>query len=305
MQSIANGWLSRVTLTGRQGRSIRRLLARAAMGVSAASVLGLSLAGLAASAQAEPLRASNVSASYRISFNGFDIGGFRFDSQANKRGQYTLSASAKLSALLGAFTWRGGSRSSGELSGSGPDPASYDFDFKSNSKRGAVQIRFDRQRISQVKLQPHKDPHPEAVVVKDEHLRNVLDPLSAVLALTLRSDGNPCNRRLPIYDGKQRFDLVFTFRRQQRVAEQLPSGQPRFAFVCHVRYVPISGHRMNKETRFMAGNDGMEVALRPVPSANLLVPVQVKLPTIAGSAIVALERMDITTPGNKRIALVH
>ena len=32
----------------------------------------------------------------------------------------------------------------------------------------------------------------------------------------------------------------------------------------------------------MAANDAIEVALRPVPSANVLVPYQITIPTMAG-----------------------
>ena len=51
--------------------------------------------------------------------------------------------------------------------------------------------------------------------------------------------------------------------------------------MCRVRYVPIAGYKMNEETKSMAESSGIEVALRPIPAANLLVPYEVTVPTIA------------------------
>jgi hypothetical protein len=109
---------------------------------------------------------------------------------------------------------------------------------------------------------------------------------------------------LPVFDGKQRFDLVFTYLRQQAVAEARPSGQPGVAFVCRVRYVPIAGHKMNADTRHMATTDGIEVWLRPVPSAALFVPYQITIPTAAGTATLTSERVNIVTR-SEQIALVN
>ena len=61
----------------------------------------------------------------------------------------------------------------------------------------------------------------------------MLDPLSGVMALSLTDIASPCDQKLPIYDGKQRFDLVFT------PLAPLPARD----HVCDVRLVPISGHK--------------------------------------------------------------
>ena len=67
--------------------------------------------------------------------------------------------------------------------------------------------------------------------------------------------------------------------------ESRPSGQPEMAYVCRVRYVPIGGFKRNRQTKYMAANDGMRVVLRAIPSAGLFIPYQVRVPTIAGEAI--------------------
>ncbi len=273
-------------------------------GISAvAAVVALPVTGpsRAAATEAWP---SRVVASYKVTFNGFDVGSFTFTSDVNAK-SYTLTSSAEMSALLGVFKWQGSSRSSGAVVDSGePKPAGYTFEYKSNSKQGTVRMGFTDTRITNVSMVPPSEPHPEAVPVKEHHLKDVLDPLSAVMAVT-RGTANPCGRKLAIFDGKQRFDLIFSFRRQQKIEEKRPTGQPGFAFVCRVRYVPIAGYRMTDETREMSASSAIEIALRPVPSANLVVPYLVTIPTFAGTATMALDKVAITTPGKGQIALVQ
>ena len=237
---------------------------------------------------------SRVDATYRISFNGFDVGKFEF--KADVTGStYTAQGEARLSALLGAFKWEGDTRSAGHVAGLNPRPAGYTFDYRGIGKEGSIKLGFQAGKVASITNLPPQPPAPDAVPIKDTQLKDVLDPLSAVLALSRTGGSNPCGRRLAIFDGKQRFDLVFTYLRQQAVAETKPSGQPGVAVVCRVNYVPIAGHRMTEETRHMATTEGIEVMLRPVPSAALFVPYQISIPTVAGSATLTSERISIVT----------
>jgi hypothetical protein len=246
---------------------------------------------------------SRVEATYKVNFNGFDIGDFRFQASVNGS-SYSLSGNAELSALLGAFTWSGATRSAGQVSGETPRPQGYTFDFRANSKGGSIKMNFNEGTVAQVTSVPPSMPIPGSVPVREQHLKDVLDPLTAVMALARGKSSNPCGRKIAVFDGKQRFDLLLSFRRQQRIAEQQPSGQPSMVYVCRVRYIPIAGHRNSDETREMAANAGIEVALRPIPSANLLVPYQITIPTGAGTATLTSQRVDIVT-GRRQIALVH
>jgi len=90
-----------------------------------------------------------------------------------------------------------------------------------------------------------------------------------------------------------------------RIAEQAPSGQPNIAHVCRIRYVPIAGHKLDNETRFMAANNDIEVALRPIPSANVLVPYEINIPTMGGAATITSKRVEIISPGKPQIALLY
>jgi hypothetical protein len=119
------------------------------------------------------------------------------------------------------------------------------------------------------------------------------------------SNPDPCERRLPIFDGKERFDLIMTYKGEVKVAEQQPSGQPAIAHVCKVKYKPIAGHKADAESSYLATTDAIEVSLRPIPSANILVPYQITIPTLLGYATIVSKRVEIESPGRPQIALLH
>jgi hypothetical protein len=257
--------------------------------------------GVAAAGEGWP---ANVKATYDINFNGFNVGTFEFQSQAEQT-SYTLTANARLSILLGAFTWDSETRSFGVIANQVPKPANFTFDFKSTLLAGSTNIGFADGAVTRVTHLPPAIVKPDAIPLREQHLKGVLDPLSAIMAISRGSGQAPCDRRLPIFDGSERFDLVFSPKGEMKVVEQTPSGQPGIAYVCRVKYVPIAGHNVDAETKFMVANDEIEVALRPIPSANVYIPHQIKIPTLTGSASLVSKRVDIASPGKPQIALMY
>ena len=266
----------------------------------------LSLAAIVTGPQTAAAEAwpANVRAVYDINFNGFNVGTFEFQSQAEQQ-SYTLLGNARLSVLLGAFTWDGETRSFGLIVKQEPKPASFTFDFRSNLRAGSTKLGFANGAVTNIAHLPPEPPKPDIIPVREQHLKGVIDPLSAIMVISRGSSANPCDRRIPIFDGKERFDLVFSYKRDMRVVEQAPSGQPDVAHVCRVKYLPIAGHKIDSDTSFMAASNEIEVALRPIPSANVFIPYQISIPTMAGSATIVSKRVEIVSPGKPQIALLH
>jgi hypothetical protein len=247
---------------------------------------------------------ATVRAVYDVNFNGFNVGTFEFLSQAEEQ-SYTLTGNAQLSLLLGAFTWIGETRAFGLMASPAPKPAAFSFDFKANSKSGSTRMDFANGKVFDIKHSPPAEPKPDAVPLREQHLKGVLDPLSAILVIARYSNPDPCDHRLPIFDGKERFDLVLTYKGQMKVVEQQPSGQPAIAHVCRVKYQPIAGHRIDAESSYLATTDAIEVSLRPIPSASVLIPYQITIPTMIGYATITSKRVEIQSPGLPQIALLH
>lgn len=244
---------------------------------------------------------SQVRAVYRVAFNGFDIGTFEFRSDTDQR-SYSLSGDTQISALLGAVRWTGATRSNGSLAGELPKPSAFTFAFDGTASSGSVKMNFNGSGVTSVAATPERPQTPDIVPIKPQHLKDVLDPLTAVMALAKPKGDNPCDRRLAIFDGQQRFDLVLNLRRQQAIGELKPSGQPGVAFVCGVTYVPIAGHKATAETQALARSTGIEIAMRPIPGANIFVPHAITVPTGAGPATITAHSLQILTPANQQIA---
>jgi hypothetical protein len=247
---------------------------------------------------------ATVRAVYEVNFNGFTVGSFEFVSQSEEQ-SYTLTGNAHLSLLLGAFTWIGETRAFGLLADHTPKPAAFTFDFRANAKTGSTKIDFANGVVLDVRHTPPATPKPDTVPLRSQHLKGVLDPLSAVMVVAQYANPDPCEHRLPIFDGKERFDLLLSYKGQVKVNEQQPSGQPAIAHVCRVRYQPIAGHKVDAESSYLATTDAIEVSLRPIPSANVLIPYQITIPTLVGYATIVSKRVEIESPGLPQIALLH
>jgi hypothetical protein len=238
---------------------------------------------------------ASVTANYRISFGVFgDIGSYRFKSELGG-GKYSVVADAKIETAV--LDYSAVMRSSGSFVSEELKPESHMYRFKQNpligkKKRSTLNMAFDDRGVTNVEFVPkkkRKKPSKHKIPVTEKHLEDVLDPLSAIMALSLDGTEDPCRRTISVFDGNQRFNLIFT-----------PKRRSSRNIVCSVRFVPISGHRKGEESSVITGN--AEVKLRRVPKANIVIPSRITVPTIAGNAVLASDRIVITMPDRKRIA---
>ena len=246
------------------------------------------------------VRASTVDALYQISWLGTHVGDFRIKSAITTR-QYSLQASAELSVFFGTFSWQGATTSSGLMTANGPVPQNYTFKYATNDKRESVELRFQKRMVQDILINPPQFPGARHVPITAAHLQNVVDPLSAIVLLSQArlNHGEACNKRLPIFDGKIRYDLILSPKGTRSVGA---SGKLHgTAYVCSVHFVPIAGHKMGKsgENEVASGNTGIEVWLVPVPEAGLIVPYYVHVPTPAGTASMVTAKFDVQTPAGR------
>lgn len=282
-----------------QVSSFRRVHA-CVLGLGAAAMIALLPSAPAAAAEASPAAVSpvRVDAGYKITLNGFDLGTFSFKSNVG-RTQYTLDTDVQISALLGVFQWKGVTRSSGSVSEKSPQPENFRFDYESSLRSGSVAMGFDKGDIERISVLPTQIDPPDVVPLERAHLADVLDPLSAIMALTHTDASSPCGRKVAIFDGRQRFNIDLRFARKVALA-----GTSETAVVCRVKYTPIAGYRPNEETRQLAASNAIEIAFRPVPAAKLMLPQSVSVPTPAGTARIDLVRVNIELPERGRVASI-
>lgn len=270
-----------------------------ALGAALATTL---LLGPAKTAGAEP-GTLEIDAVYKVTLNDFEVGNFSFKSQVGATG-YNAESDVKLS-VAGLVGWKGRTAIRGSIQGKAPSPKDYDFKYDSPAKSGSIAMNFDKGSVTGLTILPQEDPLPDTLPLTAEHIKGVMDPLSAVLAM-VRVDGkNPCDRKVSIFDGKQRFDLVLSYRKETRITEVKPSGQPGTGIICKVKYVPIAGYRPTEEVMSFARTNGITITFRPIPSANLMVPHAVVIPTMAGEAVLSVSQVKIKAPNQGQIALIN
>ena len=240
---------------------------------------------------------------YTISFNGFGIGEVRTETRVAGK-SYVASSDVEISALLGAFHWKGVTRAAGTLSGEQVRPSGYNFEYSGSAKSGSVRMGFGDGQVTQLAALPAGEAVPDDFVpLVPAHLKNVVDPLSALVALSRPTAKGPCGKTFALFDGKQRFDAGLVMRRREMLSSS-QTGETFEGVVCRVKYTPIGGFRNNAETAALAENAGIEVTFRPVPQAGLWVPYRVALPTVAGQVAIEATRIDISASGGAQIALV-
>ena len=277
-----------------------------------ALVLGLILSAVITSNAHAQLVDSKVNATYYIKYNGIELGKLRFNSTLKGR-SYVMNSNTKLSVpLLGSIfkslSWRGVTRATGTVRGNRPNPQNYYFAFSNGKKAGKVNMDFSGNRVSRVERVPNKKLGAGYVQVKNAHLKRVMDPMSALMLISRKgkSHRSACANTIPIYDGKQRFNLKLSYKRSVRVNRSQSGGYSGPVIICRVRYQPVSGYKPHKkDVKFMARTKGIELWLMPLPKSRNYAPYRFVLPLPVGTAEASLAQFNIRNGNGRKIALVR
>jgi hypothetical protein len=242
-----------------------------------------------------------VQARYRLRYNGIEVGRLQVNSTAAGK-NYSVSGSSKVSVLFGAFSMTASSSVSGTIEGGAPTPAAFVFDWRMNKKSGTTNIGFKDHVATDIAIKPAPREKPDMVPLMPAHKVGAVDPMSAILMLTKADSRPPCDRRVGIFDGKQRYDLVLTPKRVIRLPVR--SGNPSdTAYVCRIMYEPIAGHRNNADTKSYASVTDAEIVLRRIPGSEMYIPYSATIPTTWGTGSMVTDRIEIVTANAGKIAL--
>ncbi|MBV6656307.1 MAG: DUF3108 domain-containing protein [Devosiaceae bacterium] len=269
----------------------------AALAIGAVTFMG-STTGLDRTAQLPTLTgptpahaaASRLRVSYAARLAGIRIGTgvLSVNMEGNR---YTASLQARTSAA-GRLVSRGQGEAvaRGTFQQRGIVPASYDLSASEADLTNVVRMRLRGGDIRELSAEPPLNEHPQRVAVRDQHRRDVVDPVSALLMPVPNAESAmgpaACDRTIPLFDGRQRYDLALSFVRMEQT--QFGNGQ---AAVCRLRYRPIAGHRSNRRVnQELAANPNIFVWLTQVGDGALVAPVRFELGLDFGTlSIQALE----------------
>ena len=246
----------------------------------------------AGSAQ-EVIARGQVWATYNVDLAGLNLGEFHLN-VIFQGPTYEMHAEGRFSLLLGwVYSATGTTTSTGSLTREGPEPSTFTVSYEGGGKKEQRRVSFADGTISEVSITPPKKSGRRRVPVTKEQLKDVLDPLSATF-LHSSSDHPVCDKTMPVFDGRLRFNIVLSPKRTDSLPKKTLTDLSGPAAVCGVKFVPIGGYKPdNPAIKFLSQTDQIEVWLVSLPQTAIYVPYLVVGPTPLGRASATLTQIKI------------
>jgi hypothetical protein len=94
-----------------------------------------------------------------------------------------------------------------------------------------------------------------------------------------------CQRNLPIFDGRRRYDLKLAFKQMEKVKAE--KGYQGPVLVCSVTFQPIAGHRTNSAlVKYLSQGRDIELWLAPIAGTRVLAPFRLSVTNIVGNIVI-------------------
>ncbi len=266
---------------------------------AAAATLALLLAGAA-----EPARAQGkLDASYAITAARLPVGSATATIELGN-GEYAISMNGRAGGVMRMLSSGEGTLSArGVIIDGHPVPTTFAAATKSDDDAMDVKMTLADGVVTELTAAapPKSD---DRVAVTDAHKANVIDPLSALL-MPVTGTGDElsqsaCQRTLPIFDGRRRFDLKLAFKRMDKV--RAGKGYAGPVVVCAMTFVPVAGHRASSSLiKYLSNGREMEIALAPIAGTRLLAPFRVAINNMLGNLVVQANRFEVSPPARASI----
>ena len=262
--------------------------------------LGGAIAASVAPAQAQ----GRVDARYQVTLGGLPIGKGAWVIDIAED-QYTAAASGATSGMLRVFaSGKGSGASRGYIINGIPVPASFAGSITADKKTEEIRMSLDKGDVKDFAISPPTDPNPDRIPLTEAHRKGAIDPMSAML-LRVSGNGNPvsaqaCQRVLPVFDGRVRYDLALVFKRIEQVKTE--KGYEGPVAVCGVFFSPVAGHVPDRAAiKYLVKQRDMEIWFAPVAATRVVVPYRVIIPTPIGVGVMEATQF-VSAPSPSRAA---
>lgn len=227
-----------------------------------------------------------LKANYSLSIAGVEFGRGSVVVQANDSA-YEISGTARLTGVMRAISSaKGVAAARGAISGGRVVPRVYAMNAEADGKEESARIAMVSGAVKEMDVEPPLKFLPDRVPITPAVLESVMDPVSGAFAYvpgtTDMLSPAACDRTIPVFDGRQRYDIKLSFDRIEKVSVEGYNGP---AVVCSARYKPVAGHRPSRYTvKYMVGNKDMWAWLVPIAGTRLMAPFKVSVGTLLGTA---------------------
>ena len=236
--------------------------------------------------------AQKLDARYAITMTGVRVGQSTWKATIGDE-RYSAEATGGSVDLLSIFTkGEGVAQTSGSVKDGALVPASFSSAMVEEGEKTEIKMTFEEGTVTDV---VDKGPAPaDRVPLREEHLRGVTDPLSALLLANSANAGGlsrqTCERTLAIFDGRRRYDLVLSFKRVEELARKPYEGR---VLVCNLVLRPVAGHRANSLVmKYIAGRRDIDIAFAPMAGGRYLAPLRLTVPTLLGTIAIEATQFD-------------
>ncbi len=271
-------------------------------------VIGLLLAGLAFAAPAlgvggegsddKGTPASTLELGYDLYVGGISLG--KVAMSARFQGvDYKAISTLETKGIVNAF-WQSKieASSNGSVGDGRVQPSLYDSFSQNRSapRRHATMTFGPEGPKSMLSDPPYGD---NRYPVSDDLRKKTLDPLSAAVFLTSNANaasGKPCDAVAPVFDGRRRYDVAFSFVKKLDVHMDngLYSGP---ALVCQIHYNQIAGYQqsvIDQSKKFPKMYAWVVAAKSSAdPKRTFLVPVRVWAETDYGIVVALASQVKL------------
>jgi hypothetical protein len=281
--------------------SVRRLLA-AAVAVGALVAPALAGGGSAPVRIAANEPGASLNVSYSISFWGIPFGETNFDSKFQDK-TYSTVSHFETGGVVSMF-WQAtiDANTNGQYGPHEISPSVYDSMYhRGADKKERVKVTYDGG-VPTVFADPayNTTKYP----VTDEQKKQGLDPLSAVayvLTAVKVDSANPCGTMTPVFDGRRRYNITFTYLKDEATTLSTPHLWSGKAHLCQMHYDQIAGFKPKilKEGKEFPPIYGWfaEIPSPNSPNGHYLIALKVWASTGYGTVAAELDKLQIDGGG--------
>jgi len=245
-----------------------------------------------------------LDASYSLSFWGVTFGHIQY-SDSLKADAYAAQAHFETQGMVGFF-WKSviDATANGGVTAHAVLPAIYDSHSRNRD-----------HPLQQVKLTyTNDDPTiffdpPVDLIrfpVSKEQQKGAIDPMSALISMlvgTSAAPKTPCGTGAQVFDGRRRYDVLFTYVKDERLSLDHGLFQGS-AHLCELHFVPIAGYPqrliMDRRDPPKMFADFIDLAETGTPNGRYVIPVKVWAELSLGTVTATLDtiRVDGEVPAN-------
>lgn len=239
-------------------------------------------------------------ASYTFSMAGIPIGKASWSAEIGA-GSYNAAAAGRASGILAVLVNGVGRIAVRGIAADGRlQPADFTSAILREGEKHELRMTLDGSNVKELVIEG-PPPESDRVPVSDAHRRGIVDPLTALMPPSAGNDAfaaENCQRMLPIFDGRRRFDLTLAFKRIDKV--KADKGYQGPALVCAMTFRPIAGHRASSALlKYLLEARDKEVWFVPVAGTRYLAPFRLSISNFLGNMVLNADAFE-TTPLSAR-----